>query len=143
MKLNLFDKMFEEKQKLLLEKMYMPVLLNGLSDSSLEFSYTSDLLNLIRAFHPIIGNDSFLKIIFENVQIVYPHGKHWYYHLLIDCIKNINHQKSNNILTEVFDQLTIDQKVMILNCLTNIQKEKGYGINSNKYFLEVIKLLSE
>ena len=57
-----FDKMFEEKQKLLLEKMYMPVLLNGLSDSSLEFSYTSDLLNLIRAFHPIIGNDSFLKM---------------------------------------------------------------------------------
>jgi hypothetical protein len=125
-----FDKLFNDSEKLLSNIENLAILLHGLSDTALEFSYTSDLLNIIRLFKSKIGTNKFVEVIFTNVLIVIPHAKHWYEHLLNDCKKNI-HLLDEESVIKIIDNLDSDSKKTLSKCLTELKNYKDSYSNNN------------
>jgi hypothetical protein len=125
-----FDTLFNDSDKLLNNVENLSVLLNGLSNTALEFSYTSELLELIRLFEAKIGTKKFIEIIFNNVLVVTPHAKLWYNHLLEDCKKNI-HTLDESLVIEMINKLNSDSKKALAECLKELKNHKDYYINNN------------
>lgn len=134
-----FDDLFRKENELLKNKQNISLLLNGLTDSALDFSYMSDLLTLIRRFMDIVGVVDFTKIIFDGVLIVIPHGKHWYYHLIMDCIKE-SHKLEKTVIVAIFESLSNKKNSILIDCLLAIKNDGDYGMSQNIELEQMIQI---
>jgi hypothetical protein len=127
----LFDYIFENKTVILSNRDNLSILLSGLTDSSDEFSYTSELLDLVRDFQVVLGTETYISEIFRNIEYVLPHGSHWYLHLLMDIISFI--EKENIQSWEIsINSINNTQKQMLEGILLYLKSELIYEMSENE-----------
>ncbi len=135
-----FDSILQNQKLVLSHKENLSILLSGLTDFSEEFTYTSELLDLIRDFKSVLEIERYIFEIFQNIEYVLPHGKHWYIHLLIDVINLF--ENGNNILwRNQLRGLSENRKTLLIEVLLNLKSDVDYKMEKNATVEEMLLFL--
>jgi hypothetical protein len=127
----LFDYIFENKAVILSNRNNLSILLSGLTDSSDEFSYTSELLDLVRDFQAVLGTEVYITEIFRNIEYVLPQGSHWYLHLIMDIISFIEKEDIQSLEISI-NSINNTQKKMLEGILLYLKSESIYEMSENE-----------
>ena len=118
------DNIFEEKQIEI-----VPLLLEGFDDQTEEEEVMFSLIHAIEYFVGQNGMKEYIKIVFENYHLLFPHAKRW---AEIILLRLINDEESFNIIPDLIQYIKSDHKTEIKEIITKLInrnpakfKEKG------------------
>jgi len=106
------DSIFEEKQIEI-----VPLLLEGFDDQTEEEEVMFSLIHAIEYFVSQNGMKEYIKIVFENYHLLFPHARRW---AEIILLRLINTEESINLIQESIQNIKPDYKPALKEILANL-----------------------